>query len=206
MFKRHDVHLISNPVCTKPIADIDPVDFQWYDKDGFELNQAERRFYHAMGYPIDNPVLNHCAWQEPWFEIDKPNLGLILDHSIFLCRASYEGAAAEQLAKLKTTIPFADYLMRTKQKWGYDFALDFVQDGNTFEVLHVEYDNNNYDAFESNMIGFDQIVRHRDWVDIANRVWQNRDQWQHLKGFDQNHWKAKFILGWNKSEFTEKSV
>lgn len=206
MFKRNNFNLISNPVCNKPVDLLIGSDFNWYDKDGFELNQAERKYYAAMNYPIELPILNHCAWQEPWFEIDKPELGLLLDHSIFLCRASYEGAALEQLIKLKDTIPFADYLIRTKQKWGYDFALDSVRDGQVFEVLHVEYDSNDYDTFESNMIRFDQIVRHRDWVDIADKVWQNREEWLPLKGFEQNHWKANFILGWKKSEFTEKSI
>lgn len=206
MFKRNNFNLISNPVCNKPVDLLIGSDFNWYDKDGFELNQAERKYYAAMNYPIELPILNHCAWQEPWFEIDKPELGLLLDHSIFLCRASYEGAALEQLIKLKDNIPFADYLIRTKQKWGYDFALDSVRDGQVFEVLHVEYDSNDYDTFESNMIRFDQIVRHRDWVDIADKVWKNRNEWLPLKGFEQNHWKANFILGWKKSEFTEKSI
>jgi len=206
VFKRNNFNLISNPVCNKPVDLLIGSDFNWYDKDGFELNQAERKYYAAMNYPIELPILNHCAWQEPWFEIDKPELGLLLDHSIFLCRASYEGAALEQLITLKDTIPFADYLIRTKQKWGYDFALDSVRDGQVFEVLHVEYDSNDYDTFESNMIRFDQIVRHRDWVDIADKVWKNRNEWLPLKGFEQNHWKANFILGWKKSEFTEKSV
>lgn len=206
MFKRHNIQLISNPICTTAITNYDALDFQWYDKDGFELNQAERKYYAAMKYPIESLILNHCAWQEPWFEINKPELGLLLDHSICLCRASYEGAALEQLITLKDTIPFADYLIRTKQKWGYDFALDSVRDGQVFEVLHVEYDSNDYDTFERNMIRFDHIVRHRDWVDIADKVWQNREEWLPLKGFEQNHWKANFILGWKKSEFTEKSI
>jgi hypothetical protein len=44
------------------------------------------------------------------------------------------------------------------------------------------------------------------WRDAADRVWQHRDQWQHLQGFDQNHWKAEYLLGWKKAEYTEKTV
>jgi hypothetical protein len=206
MFRRHQVTLMSNPSCSKSIDDLDSSDFRYYDKDGFELNRAEQKFYSAMQYPIDIPILNHHCWQEPWFELESDDLGLILDHSMFLCRASYEGAAEAQLKDLKTSTPTADYLLRTRRKWGFDFALDAVRNGVTFEVLHVEYDNYDYEDFKNRMILFEYTVRHTDWLDAADRVWQHRDQWQHLVGFDQNHWKAEYLLGWKKAEYTEKTV
>ena len=206
MFKRYDTRLMSNPVCDKSVEGLSAEDFKFYDKDGFELNQAERKFYAAMGYPIDHPILNHCCWQEPWFELESGVNDLLLDHSMFLCRCNYVGRAYEQLQKLKKTVPLADYLMRTRAKWGYDFALDAVQDGQIFEVIHIEYDHFDYDRFKDHMIHFDYIVRHTDWRDAAKRVWQNRDQWQHLQGFEQNNWKAKFLINWNKAEYTEKTI
>jgi hypothetical protein len=197
---------MSNPSCNKKIENLELTDFQYYDKDGFELNRAERKFYAAMKYPIDNPILNHTCWQEPWFELEKDNLNLILDHSIFLCKCKFDGEAEQQLRRLKESIPQADLLLRTKQKWGFDFALDAVRDGTVFEVLHIEYDHYNYDIFKNRMINFEWTVRHTDWRDAADRIWSVRDQWQGLQGFDQNHWKANFLLGWTKAEFTEKSV
>jgi hypothetical protein len=56
------------------------------------------------------------------------------------------------------------------------------------------------------MINFEWTVRHTDWVNAADQIWQARDQWQHLKGFDQNHWKSKFLIGWDKAEILEKSI
>lgn len=198
---------MSNPCCIKSVDDLGAFDFQYYDKDGFELNRAEQKFYAQMGYPINFPILNHTCWQEPWFELETDQLGLILDHSIFLCRANYSGAALEQIQQLKQKIPFADYLIRSKNKWGFDFALDAVSDnGTTFEVIHTEYDNYNYDRFKNRMINFEYIVRHTDWVDAAKRIWHARDLWQCLHGFEQNHWKAEYLLGWKKSEYTEKAV
>ena len=97
-------------------------------------------------------------------------------------------------------------LIKTKLKWGFDFALDAVRDGEVFEVLHIEYDNNNFDDFRNRMINFEWTVRHTDWVNAADQIWQARDQWQHLKGFDQNHWKSKFLIGWDKAEILEKSI
>jgi hypothetical protein len=206
MFRRLDMHLLSNPVCYNSVTDLDTSDFKYYDKDGFELNQAEQKFYSAMNYPIKHDILNHRCWQEPWFELEDDNLGLMLDHCIFLCRASYSGHAKSQLDELAHTIPYASLLSKTKTKWGFDFALDAIRDGEVFEVLHIEYDHNNFEMFRNQMINFEWTVRHTDWIDAADRVWQARDQWKPLKGFDQNHWKSKFLIGWNKSEILEKSI
>lgn len=205
MFKRHPITLMSNPVCTKA-TEIDQGDFQYYDKDGFELNLAEQKFYSMMGFPIQNKILNHCCWQEPWFELEHKDQGLILDHSMFLCRCNYNGAALEQLQIAKKTEPLADYLIQTKNKWGFDFALDAIRDDTIFEVLHIEYDCYNYDNFKDKMIRFEWSVRHTDWHNAADCIWQSRDQWQNLQGFDQNNWKAHFLLGWPKAEYTQKSV
>lgn len=205
MFKRYDVTFKSNPTCDRPV-EVTEGDFKYYDKDGFELNRAEQKYYAAMGHPINYPILNHYCWQEPWFYLEESVKDLILDHSMFLCRCNYTGAALEQLKAMKKTQPSADYLMRTKIKWGYDFALDAVRDGEIFEVLHVEYDSNNFDHFRDRMIQFDWIVRHTDWQDAADRIWAQRSQWEGLKGFEQNHWKAKYLLNWTKSEYTEKAV
>ena len=207
MFRRHQVTLMSNPSCTKPVEGLETQDFKYYDKDGFELNLAEQKFYSAMGYPINYPILNHRCWQEPWFELEKSDLGLILDHSMFLCRCNYDREAVDQLKELKELIPSADYLLRTKRKWGFDFALDAVtEDGTVYEVLHVEYDHCDYETFKNRMISFEYTVRHTDWQDAAVRIWNAKTKWDYLQGFEQNHWKAEYLLGWTKAEYTEKSV
>lgn len=207
MFSRSNFNVISNPTCTKAVDNLQVDDFRFYDKDGFELNIAEQKFYQAMNFPIDNLCLNHRCWQEDWFKLERTDLGLILDHSLVLHRCCYIGAAADQLQKLKPTIPTADYLLKTKPKWGFDFALDAVtEDGTVFEVLHVEFDSNDYEYFKTRMIMMEYTIRHTDWVDAAKRIWDERLQWKNLKGFRQNDWKAEFLLGWNKCEYTEKAV
>ncbi len=207
MFRRHDVKLMSNPSCDKSVEGLETKDFQYYDKDGFELNLAEQKFYAAMKYPIWNNILNHSCWQEPWFELEQNNNDLILDHSMFLCRCNYERSAAEQLIKLKEHIPAADLLLRTKRKWGFDFALDAVaEDCTVYEVLHIEYDSYDYDIFKNRMLNFEWTVRHTDWRSAAQNVWKNKDKWENLKAFEQNHWKAKYLINWTKAEYTEKSI
>ena len=205
MFKRQDYTFLSNPLCMNPVEDLSAEDFQYYDKDGFELNHAEQKFYRAAKFPVNTKILNHTCWQEPWFVLE-PTPGLILDHSMFLCRAAYAGKAQDQLKALSKDIPQASLLLNTKVKWGFDFALDAVRDEQLYEVLHIEYDSRNFDHFSNALIKFEYLIRHTDWVDAAEKVWLYKHEWQHLKGFEQNHWKAKFLIGWDLAEYTEKSI
>jgi hypothetical protein len=206
VFKRHNTNLRSDAICLTAVNDITPADFQYYDKDGFELNLAEQKYYRAAGHPIHHPVLNHTCYQEPWFELERDDLGLILDHSLILHRCNYNGAALDQLRELQKTIPLAQQLINTVPKWGFDFDLNAVTpDGTVYEVLHVEYDHRDYTTFKERAISFEYTVRHTDWIAVADMVWQRRAEWQQLKGFEQNHWRAQEILGWNQAEYLEKA-
>lgn len=206
MFKRLDTSLVSNPQCSRAVDSLTAKDFCYYDKDGFELNFAEQKFYAEMGHPIWYGCLNHYCWQEPWFKIEQED-NLILDHAMILHRCRYSGPALEQLQELKKDIPLADLLIRTQPKWGLDFALDAVtEDGIVYEVLHVEFDSHDYDIFKTRAICMEYEIKHKDWQDAARSIWEKRSQWQHLTGFSQNDWKAKFLLGWSKAEYTQKSV
>jgi hypothetical protein len=137
MFQVHDSSIDSNIFCSKSVNDLKKEDFQYFDKDGFELNIAERKFYSAMNYPIHYPILNHCCWQEPWYSMNENDHGLFLDHSMILARCGYNGTAFEQLQSIKKEIPQVQQLIQIKPKWGYDFDLNAISDdGTVFEVLH----------------------------------------------------------------------
>jgi hypothetical protein len=206
MFKRHNTSLRSEVACVRAVDNLELTDFQYYDKDGFELNLAEQKYYAAMDFPTQYRILNHTCWQEPWFELERNDLGLILDHSMMLVRCSYGKDALEQLREFKAHQPLTQQLIDTVPKWGFDFDLNAVApDGTVFEVLHAEYDSRNYDTFKNRMLDFGYTVRHTDWVATAAMIWERRAEWQHLKGFEQNHWRAQEILGWNKSEYLEKA-
>ena len=206
MFKRQEYTFLSNPVCLETVEDLQLGDFQYYDKDGFELNQAEQKYYVAAGLPLNGQILNHNCWQEPWFTLENNDYGLILDHGIFLCRASYAGQAYAQLQTLSKDFPQAGFLLSAKTKWGFDFALDAVRDGCVYEVIHIEYDSRDFDKMSTELIKFEHLIRHTDWVDAADKIWHHKSKWENLTGFEQNHWKAKFLIGWNRAEYTEKTA
>jgi hypothetical protein len=205
MLKRANTPTRSDPICYRSVDNLVDTDFYYYDKDGFELNQAEQKYYAAMGHPIDYPCLNHVCWQEPWYYLE-PNSLLLLDHSLVLHRCRYEGDAAKQLHDISKSMPYAHLLLQTKPKWGLDFALDAVYGDHVYEVLHVEYDSRDYDQFCNQKIILEYTFNHMDWNDAASQIWQHRNEWQHLKGYDQNHWKAKYLLGWDYAELLEKAV
>lgn len=203
MLKRLDIRVLSHLICDKPINNFREEDFLYYDKDGFELNSAEQAYYHKMGYSLSN-CLNHNCFQQTWFVSENKNL--IVDHCVILQRCKYDHEALRQLQYLMRTIPQANLLIKTKAKWGFDFALDSIDnDGNIFEIIHIEYDNLDYHKFIDMMILFDIKIRHTDWIDAAAKILANKDKWQHLRGFEQNNWKAKFLINWDKAEYTEKS-
>lgn len=205
MFQRVNVPLVQNPRCTKTVEQLTNQDFRYYDKDGFELCQAEQRYYEAEGHPLDQPILNHRLWQEEWLTINHPRLSL--DHAMILHRCSFEEEAREQLLDLKKTIPHADLLLRTRQQWGFDFDLDYVTDsGEIVEILHVECDYNDFDEFKNKMYEFEDKINRLDLEEASRHILRSRDKWQHLKGFSQNDWKANELLGWKKSEYTEKAI
>jgi hypothetical protein len=203
-------HYARNPIIEKPTcsnqADVSSFDFQYFDKDGFELTLAEQKFYDAMGYPIHYEALNNRCWQEPWFFIDS-NDKILLDHCLILHRADFSGYALEQLQQLKKHIPQASYLINCKRKWGFDFALDAVDsDGNCFEVIHIEYDCLEHNKFCEQLDKTEKQIYNIDWFDAAKRIEQHKDKWQHLKGFEQNHWKAEFLMNWSRAEYLEKTT
>lgn len=205
MFLVQDYHTISDPVCGVAAQDLTPADFLYYDKDGFELNSAEQRYYQAQGLPLQS-CLGHRCCQQTWFQM-RPTAGLFLDHSLVLQRARYVGEAREQLLAMRDRVPQADFIVRTQVKWGLDFALDAVSEGGTmFEVLHIEYDSRDYRRFLDRLQALEFHIRHTDWPHAAAQIWNHRDSWLNLRGFEQNHWKAHFLLGWSRAEYTEKSL
>lgn len=205
MFQIHDSNINSNIFCSKSVDNLEKTDFQYFDKDGFELNIAEQKFYNAMNYPIHYPILNHVCWQVPWYTMQENDHGLFLNHSMTLARCGYSGHAFDQLQSLKQTFPQAQQLLQIKPKWGYDFDLNAISsNGTVFEVLHIEYDSRDYNKFAESQLMFEQFVKRTDWVQAAKDIWAYREEWQNLKGFEQNHWKANYLLGWKQAEYLEK--
>lgn len=179
-------------------------DFNYYDKDGFELTVAERKFYQDNYFNLSD-CLNHWAFQTPWLEL-QPSLatGLHLDHCMLLHRCDF---AEDALAQIKCyNHPGAAFMAQTKPKWGFDFAMDHLDDtGDVVEVLHIELDDYDLNRINDKRLQTESWLTRQDWQDLAQQIRKHRDEWENLRGFAQNDWKAKYLMGWNRAEYTEKS-
>lgn len=204
MLTRKQVGIVNDLFCDRFCLDLHKSDFLYYDKDGFELNQAEQKYYSIMGHRL-SLCLNHKTFTQTWYTSQDP--GLIVDHSLILYRCAYSGHARQQLEHLKPCVPQASLLLKTVPKWGFDFALDSIdENGDVFEVLHIEFDSKNFSHFEEELNKIQERIDHIDWMDAAKKVHQLRTEWTSLSGFEQNDWKSRFLLAWSKSEHTLKSI
>jgi hypothetical protein len=201
----NNINLVKDIYCSSTVNDtFTKEDFLYFDKDGFELNSAEQKFYQAEGHDLSQRILNHCSWQQSWLCLDE-NQNFLLDHSMILYRCSYRDAARQQILNLSVEYPYAKLLLQVKEKWGLDFALDADVNGEIIEILHIEWDTRNFNEFLDKKHSLEQQLVNFDWIDIRNKIYQQKDQWQCLRGFAQNHWKANYILGWTQAEFLEKA-
>lgn len=200
--KINNFQLVANPTIRTWAEGITESDFFYYDKDGFELCEAERKLYQYNRVEM-NSYLNHYCCQQHWLDVE----GVIVDHALILHRYDYSEDARAQLSALKHRVPQAGWLLQTRQKWGFDLAIDSVTDyGHMFEVVHIEQDSYDFVNFKEDIAKIEQTIERIDWIEAARQIWHHRDKWMYLKGFYQNHWKADYLFGWKKAEYTEKSI
>lgn len=204
MLTRRPISVLSNLVCDRLCLDLHKKDFLYYDKDGFELNYAEQKYYTIMGHKLAH-CLNHETFAQTWYTSSDKRL--LLDHSLILYRCSYSGDARRQLESLKSCVPQTSLLLRTEAKWGFDFALDSIDtNGDVYEVLHIEYDNKNFEEFLTELNTIQERIDQIDWLDAAQTILREQGKWQCLQGFEQNDWKARRLLGWHRAESTQKTI
>ena len=126
---------------------------------------------------------------------------------MLLVKTDFTGDAREQIQEASKTIPYAQVLLQAKAKWGYDIALDSIDDnGNIFEVLHIEVDDYDFPRFSKKLGEVEDQILNTDWDKAAKQIIEAKPEWEKLSGYAQNDWKAQNILGWSAAEYTEKAV
>lgn len=163
---------------------------QYYDKDGFELTKLEKAIYAINGVEMNDYLHNLCS-QLPWIEqISGEDQGLYLDHSMILHRFEFGGEAREWLMRHQASIPQMTKLIKTQPKWGIDFSLDSIVDGDVIEVFHIERDSYSLDQIMEVRENATKLIQDTDWVFIAQQFRRRRNEWQYLEGKAQQDWKA----------------
>lgn len=195
MFKFSKIDFDIDSIIDTAIDDInfeqpDAVDF--FDKDGYELTKLEQTYYQTQGLPVIKYTANHPGLFQPWITVEHDNLSI--DHSCAMLRCAFDGLARQQITKHQHRNPRFGWLLTCKPKWGLDLNIDYCSSDFALEVIHLEIDSNTVDNITDSRDRIEDFVKDTDWIDAAHRVWQLRDQWQHLTGwYAQAHWKAKYF-------------
>ena len=174
---------------------------RYFDNDGFELSLLEQEYYRENDVPI-NRILNHSCDQRVWVNCTQDNFKL--DHSMILQRWEFVRKAREQLENKKTQYPQLNKYLKIQAKWGIDFALEYYNEEDALEVLHMEMDYHNYYEAMAAKEFFEKKLLSTDWKHFVQSLIKNKYRWECLQGMEQNDWKASH-WGLKKAEKTLKA-
>ena len=163
-----------------------------FDQNGYHLTKAEQAFLVRNGYePVERRHVDCMSYD--WILWDKKDKAHI-NHSDIFERKGFSDQALEQLhAVAESSNPMLYKLIKMKPKWGIDISIDYVSPDAVFEVFHYEWDAFEYDAVMEKKQEIEQFVIHKDWDDIAQVLWNRRNEWYYLDFFEQTQWRTDFF-------------
>ena len=163
-----------------------------FDQNGYHLTKAEQAFLVRNGYePVERR--HEDCMRYDWILWDKKDKAHI-NHSDIFERKGFSDQALEQLhAVAESSNPMLYKLIKMKPKWGIDISIDYVSPDAVFEVFHYEWDAFEYDAVMEKKEEIEQFVIHKDWDDIAQVLWNRRNEWYYLDFFEQTQWRTDFF-------------
>lgn len=169
-------------------------DLSLFDQNGYDLTELEKHYASSNMAGADSHRIHRTALKQPWFTQSVAIEGAHLNHSLLFERKGYTGAALEQLKHWANTLPLIHKLIAIRPKWGLDFSIDWVdRTGNTFEILHWEYDGFDYEEIVTVKSNIESILLNIDWHDAAQQLIKQKDQWHHLDFFAQSDWKCNYF-------------
>lgn len=190
-----------NPLITRSIdrQEILDTDMMFFDKDGYEINLLEQKFYAANNVNIGEHHLHHTANHVWWIrDTEMSEQGCVIDHSIINTRWAYADAAREDLLRAAERRPVLHKLLSIVPKWGIDFSVDYVSQCGCMELFHIELDRFDLDEVTEYKHRAETIILNTDWPDAAQSILARRHEWQDLSSDDQSDWKAQY-LGWHRA-------
>jgi hypothetical protein len=184
----------SNPINKKlfiPLLE----DIELFDQNGYDLTNLEQRFAESNDIEVFKHRSHRVAIKSVWFdEHKKPIEGPHLNHSLLFERKAYSGQALDQLIYWSKTLPVLNKIIALRPKWGIDFSMDYAdQDGNSFEILHWEYDSFSYEEISDIKLFIEPILESTDWDFAAGQLLKNKSEWHHLDFFQQSDWKCNYF-------------
>ena len=168
-------------------------DLSLFDQNGYDLTLVEQAYAKANGYePKEHRYLYTC--KTPWFIDTEPKTsGPHLNHSDLYFRHGFFGHALEQLLDKAKKDPIFYKFVQMRSKWGVDMSIDYADaDQNVFELLHFEWDSFKPALVQVVKHTVENLVQRTDFDAKAQEMIERKDEWHHLKFFEQSDWKQQF--------------
>jgi hypothetical protein len=187
----------SNPYWEVPLGTSRPLPYvtqDLFDQNGYDLNYVEKMYAEKNNTDIQNHRSHRAAIRQTWMEQPWKKEGAVLNHALLFERKGYTGRALEQLQEWAKDQPAYYKMINIKPKWGLDFSMDYYDsDGNTFEVLHWEYDGFDYNEINDKKQLIEMYLVRFDWDDAAKEILKRKDEWYSLDFFAQSDYKCNYF-------------
>lgn len=187
----------ANPYWELPIDRYNPVPYlthELFDQSGYDLCYVEQLYAEANKAYTEHHKLHRVALRKQWMTQESKEEGAVLNHSLLFERKGYSGEALDQLKRWAKQQPVFYKLINIKPKWGLDFSMDYYDsDGNTFEVLHWEFDGFDYNEINDKKLEVEEHLARYDWDAGAKELLKLKEHWYHLDFFAQSDYKCKFF-------------
>ena len=165
-----------------------------FDQNGYDLCLVEKMFCSANGGSYESHRRHRAAIRQTWMTQPPKIEGAVLNHALMFERKGYTGRALDQLKQWAKVYPAYYRLINIKPKWGLDFSMDYYDsEGNTFEVLHWEYDGFGFDEIQDKKLEVEETLVRMDWDAAAKEILKLKDHWYHLDFFAQSEYKCNYF-------------
>jgi len=170
-----------------------PRDVYLFDQNGYDMCEAEQIYAILNGY-VPQQHRERWTYKIEWMrDVENSVGGAHLNHADLYMRRGFCDEAYEQLLKLGDKWPVFHKLANMKPKWGIDISVDYADsDGNTFELLHYEWDDFNLPVVLEKKTEIEQLIQGVNWDQRAKEMLERKDEWYPLDFFAQSDWKAEF--------------
>ncbi len=165
-----------------------------FDQNGYDLCLAEKMFANANNGYYEAHRHHRAALRQQWLQQPYKEEGAVLNHALLFERKGYRGLALEQLKQWANEYPAYYRLINIKPKWGLDFSMDYYdREGNTFEVLHWEFDSFDYNEIIDKRLEVEESLVRMDWDAAAKEILKLKEHWYHLDFFAQSDYKCRYF-------------
>lgn len=165
-----------------------------FDQNGYDLSLIEKMYADRNDTHYENHRTHRTAIRHKWLEQSYKHEGAVLNHALLFERKGYTGRALDQLKEWAKSYPAYYKLINIKPKWGLDFSMDYYDsEGNTFEVLHWEYDGFEFNEINDKKLEVEQQLISIDWDDAAKEILKRKNEWYSLDFFQQSDYKCKYF-------------